>query len=597
MKIVCEACQAKYSIADEKVRGKVFKIRCKKCSHVIVVRGTGEMPAVANGEIASAPSDDALAAAAPAESAWHIVVEGEQVGPLPESDIRARLVRGEVTGETYIWKEGLADWMKIASLPEFADAVQSAAYAPAPQAADFDAPVAPQASAFDAPAVASYAASAPAAFAAAAPTGGAHAEPDLFSAPTVAAPAAAAVPDLFAAPASAPASDEARTSVSTSSPFAAFDAAVAADSLGAAPRMGGNGAGPGTAGLTGQRHENSVLFSLSNLEALAKPSVAPTPSAPRPGSGPSEGSGLIDIRAMASMTLGGSSGARAPSFSGSDLPAFSAPQFSPVAPVLLPVASGSGGLPKWAIAVLVTLGVAALGLTVALIKVFTSSPQVPLAQAPGAPVAAMDPAGTVPAPAPVPTAPPTTPPPTGDEPLPPREAAKPSEPVAASRSAGSRSSSSAKKSGGKTETVSNKPAPASAPREERPAEPAKPKDDIEALLAQATGGRRTSAPAPAAAPREEEGKKENLPPLERQDINRGLSPIQSGKAKDCFNQYKVPGLVTMKITVNQRGQVTSAKAAGKFAGTPTGSCLEDAVKSAKFPASQGLTFEYPFNLR
>ena len=39
MKIVCGSCQAKYSIADEKVAGKVFKIRCKRCSEVIVVRG------------------------------------------------------------------------------------------------------------------------------------------------------------------------------------------------------------------------------------------------------------------------------------------------------------------------------------------------------------------------------------------------------------------------------------------------------------------------------------------------------------------------------------------------------------------------------
>ena len=39
MKIVCESCGAKYSIADEKVAGKVFKIRCKKCSAVIVVKG------------------------------------------------------------------------------------------------------------------------------------------------------------------------------------------------------------------------------------------------------------------------------------------------------------------------------------------------------------------------------------------------------------------------------------------------------------------------------------------------------------------------------------------------------------------------------
>ena len=40
MKIVCDNCATKYSIADEKVRGKVFKIRCKKCSHIIVVKGT-----------------------------------------------------------------------------------------------------------------------------------------------------------------------------------------------------------------------------------------------------------------------------------------------------------------------------------------------------------------------------------------------------------------------------------------------------------------------------------------------------------------------------------------------------------------------------
>ena len=58
MKIVCEACQAKYSIADEKVRGKVFKIRCKKCSHVIVVRGGGsaETGSAPSAEFASSPS-------------------------------------------------------------------------------------------------------------------------------------------------------------------------------------------------------------------------------------------------------------------------------------------------------------------------------------------------------------------------------------------------------------------------------------------------------------------------------------------------------------------------------------------------------------
>ena len=40
MKISCQSCQAKYTIADEKVLGKIVKIRCKKCGATIVVNGS-----------------------------------------------------------------------------------------------------------------------------------------------------------------------------------------------------------------------------------------------------------------------------------------------------------------------------------------------------------------------------------------------------------------------------------------------------------------------------------------------------------------------------------------------------------------------------
>src|ERR1700742_3304026 len=102
MKIVCDNCATKYSIADDKVRGKVFKIRCKKCSHIIVVRGTNEAAAAASGT---------PAVTATTYGGWHIVVDGDQVGPVSESDIRARVERGEVNAETYVWKEGFADWL------------------------------------------------------------------------------------------------------------------------------------------------------------------------------------------------------------------------------------------------------------------------------------------------------------------------------------------------------------------------------------------------------------------------------------------------------------------------------------------------------
>ena len=74
MKIVCDSCGAKYSIADVKVAGKIFKIRCKKCSSVLEVRGdqTGAHPF---GD-ANSPRDQG------GEATWYIVVDGEQKGPL-----------------------------------------------------------------------------------------------------------------------------------------------------------------------------------------------------------------------------------------------------------------------------------------------------------------------------------------------------------------------------------------------------------------------------------------------------------------------------------------------------------------------------------
>src|SRR6187549_2605300 len=39
MKIACEACAAKYTIGDDKVRGRRVKVRCKGCGTPIVVEG------------------------------------------------------------------------------------------------------------------------------------------------------------------------------------------------------------------------------------------------------------------------------------------------------------------------------------------------------------------------------------------------------------------------------------------------------------------------------------------------------------------------------------------------------------------------------
>jgi predicted Zn finger-like uncharacterized protein len=562
MKIVCEACQAKYSIADDKVRGKVFKIRCKKCSHVIVVRGAGEAANAASGEFATSPSS---APDLTLDAGWHIVVEGEQVGPLSEADIKGRLVRGEITSETYIWKEGLPDWVKISTLPEFAHegAGEASPFAGGEQPGGL--------------------------FAAGGPTAVVQQPVDVFAGAT-------GVPkptpgDLFAAPAAAP-MEEARTNV--------------ANGGGYSPGITGGGAQVG--GLTGQRHENSVLFSLSNLEALAKPTQAPLPSAR--ASAPStstttEGSGLIDIRAMANMTLGGQAGSRPESRGGGDLPAFSAPTFSPVAPVLLAPPSST---PKWMIGALAgAVVIILIGLVVVSAKMFSTPvatvvPPPTIGAAPPPPGAA---AAKAPPSAATPTAaaPPTTPPPAPAETLPPREPAKPAAapdkaPVAHAskgpRSAGAGRPRPAGKSA--DEPINSRlagfgsaPAPKAAP------EPARKKDDIEALLEAAAGPRKSPA-----ARREEEAEParggEKLPPLGREEIVKGMNGVLP-KARDCFQQFKVPGVANAKITVDQRGRVTAVGVSGKFAGTPSGNCVEGAIKSARFAPSAGLTFDYPVPLR
>ena len=75
MKIVCDSCGAKYSIADEKVAGRVFKIRCKKCGAAIVVRGDAGGAAAGGGGGGGGSFDYG------GEAVWHVVVDGDQQGP------------------------------------------------------------------------------------------------------------------------------------------------------------------------------------------------------------------------------------------------------------------------------------------------------------------------------------------------------------------------------------------------------------------------------------------------------------------------------------------------------------------------------------
>ena len=74
-----------------------------------------------------APSPPAAATTAPAPPApapppvqWYFAVAGQRVGPLSQADLAARIQAGEVTPETLVWRDGMANWAPAAQTPELA---------------------------------------------------------------------------------------------------------------------------------------------------------------------------------------------------------------------------------------------------------------------------------------------------------------------------------------------------------------------------------------------------------------------------------------------------------------------------------------------
>ena len=285
MKISCQSCQAKYTIADEKVLGKIVKIRCKKCGATIVINGN-ESGAQTGGSQSGAEAQAFDYAALRRRRS----VDGQRRGRRSADDDARRARRGlpgVVTDDTYCWKDGMADWLPIREIPELYSAATSGSQAGGnpdqtqqeqPNAGAYPTPP-PQHDPDEATASGYSGYGAPASAAAAAPpsTNGNGVANGLFGSSPAPAPAAArrqggrggGAADLFGNVAQAGGEDDVMTSAPAGMPQASGD--------------------PGK--LTGQRNENSVLFSLNALTQNAPKEEAPQ----APGA---EGSGLIDIRAL-----------------------------------------------------------------------------------------------------------------------------------------------------------------------------------------------------------------------------------------------------------------------------------------------------------
>jgi hypothetical protein len=81
-------------------------------------------------------------------------------------------------------------------------------------------------------------------------------------------------------------------------------------------------------------------------------------------------------------------------------------------------------------------------------------------------------------------------------------------------------------------------------------------------------------------------------------INATMAPVRK-QANKCFDAYGVGGKANFKITINNEGKVTGVEQTGDFVDTPTGACIEKAVREVSFPPfkKESITFDFPVLLQ
>ncbi len=540
MKIVCDSCGAKYSIADEKVAGKVFKIRCKKCSAVIVVKG--DQPE--EGDESTRVFDYG------AEAVWHVVIDGEQQGPYAPRQIADLLAESRIDWEAYVWREGMDGWSPAKDVEALVSAVMAEAEGGTEQAQP--------AAAYGTGQVFGGSSDMGADPFAAQDDGGLSGVMGQASSKSAAAAGGGA--DLFAQAAQ--------------SPFSGSASGDPGMSNGQSPRVSEDQA------LTGQRNENSVLFSLSNLQALATgSSSAPASNRPKAGMAQGEGSGLIDIRALASATktVSETKSNGAAKDSVEDLLSVGSASAFSAATIAAPVAGdrSEGGSTKAIVYAMAAGMTVLLGLVAFLL--LRQPDAAPIAQAPDsnapAPAAGAAQAAAAPgAQAPEQNSAQANP-----------GGADQRQAAAQAEEEGEDDSSDEEKRSGKTRTKRGSGASrasggdttgAAAAAAEPAPKPSSSSGDrsLDDLLDSALGGASKKPAASAAATAKPAAAASTLPSMPgKDDVLSAMKSVTPGVSA-CGNGQS--GVAMTKITVSgATGRVTNVSVSGQFAGTPVAACV------------------------
>jgi predicted Zn finger-like uncharacterized protein len=527
MKVTCQACSAQYTIADDKVKGRKVKIRCKACQTPIVVDGQNPPADVGSGASEPPPALDPFApetALATDADVWNVNLSDTDSRTMTTAEVIEAFRSGVITTDAFVWKDGMGDWLPIMDCVELAPLLSGPTAPPAPVAGQT--PLAPEV--------------APAAAAAAPKVGG--------------------MPMLSGGAAGgATAARVASAKTAGADLFGDIDVAGGdGEDVEVATSARGVPVLPGATAYddkpTGQRNENSVLFSLDSLKAGfvapappakdkgSKPS-APKPGAPRPvqPSNPDDPFGMGASAGIAGLGAGGS-----PLFSMNAnqalLTAPAPPEPKPVsAPSFAIPAAGAGGMDEKTKKLVMFGGIGAGALILLLLVLLLSG---------------------------------------GDKDK--KEEASNTDSKALASAKPEEKKEEPKAEEPKPEEKKEQPAvaPSAAPAEEKKAE--------------TTAGKTETKAGHTTTPKKEEPKDEaptagasTAPPFSKAAAISALTGA-AGAAGGCKKPGGPTGTGKVQVTFAPSGRVTTATVMGApFAGTAVGGCVAGAFRRAKVPAFSG----------
>lgn len=102
MKIQCESCRARYAIPDARVKGRIVRVRCKRCRAIMRVDGRPNA----------------------SEEIWWCSLAGVPHGPYTREQVLDLVDQGQVHARTRMWRHPWPAWVRVCESPLLAWALE-----------------------------------------------------------------------------------------------------------------------------------------------------------------------------------------------------------------------------------------------------------------------------------------------------------------------------------------------------------------------------------------------------------------------------------------------------------------------------------------